>query len=59
MKQYELDEPTFLSSLNRFQINDVSKNSNNNDFEKYLHLNLKCKKQENLSYLCQNNDCTE
>ena len=48
MKPSELNESTFISSLNGFQINDVSKNSNNNDFKKYLHLNLKCKKQENL-----------
>jgi hypothetical protein len=58
MKQSELNESTFISSLNGFQINDVSKNSNN-DFKKYLHLNLKCKKQENLYYLCQNKNCTE
>ena len=60
MKQYELDESTFISSLNGFQINDVSrKNNNDNDFKKYLHLNLKCKKQQNLYYLCQNKNCTE
>ena len=60
MKQYELNETTFISSLNGFQINAISKNNNNdNDFKKYLHLDLKCKKQENLSYLCQNNNCTE
>ena len=58
MKQYELDESTFISSLNGFQINDLSRN-NNKDFKKYLHLNLKCKKQEDLSYLCQNKNCTE
>ncbi len=58
MKQYELNESTFISSFNGFQINDVSKNSKN-DFKKYLHLNLKCKKQENLYYLCQNKNCKE
>ncbi len=58
MKESELNESTFNFSLNGFQINDASKNSNNH-FKKYLHLNLKCKKQEDLSYLCQNKNCTE
>ncbi len=57
MKESELNKSTFISSLNGFQINDVIKNSNNN-FQKYSHLNLKCKKQEDLSYLCQNRNCT-
>ncbi len=29
MKQYELNEITFISSLNGFQINDLSKTSHN------------------------------
>ena len=58
MKVSEINESTFISSLNASQLFNEGKNNTHHDLQKYLHLNLKCIKQQALSHLCQNKNCT-
>ena len=58
MKESELNESTFISSLNASQLFNEGNNHTHHDLQKYLDLNLKCIKQQDLFYLCQNKNCT-
>ena len=57
MKDSELNETTFISTLNASQLFNEGNNHTHHDLQKYLHLNLKCIKQQDLSHLCFNKNC--